>query len=130
MLYSRNLRGVLVALMCSTALLTGCQLGGRYPLAPGVPSGWNDCRYDVLIHQTWHADQDWAQQVAWRESRCTPDARNGSGSEGIFQLLGHDDLLRAACPKQSPSSSWADPYCNIEAGWLLYLRAGRSPWRL
>jgi len=73
----------------------------------------------------------WAESVAWRESNCQPGTRNGSsGSAGIFQLLGHQDLLRAACPTLDPSTSWADPDCNIRAAKYLYDAAGIAPWRL
>lgn len=74
---------------------------------------------------------EWAESVVWRESNCTPTARNGSsGSAGLFQLLHHDDLLRAACPTLDPSTSWAVPDCNIRAAKDLYDAAGIAPWRL
>lgn len=73
----------------------------------------------------------WAESVAWRESNCEAGARNGrSGSAGVFQLLGHDDLLRAACPTVDPGASWAIADCNIRAAKDLYDVAGIGPWHL
>ena|SRR5215831_939575 len=115
----------LAVLGVSAVLTTGC-LGGLYRLAPGVPEGWGNCQYAVMIHQVWHADQDWAQQIAWRESRCQANAYNRSGSKGLFQLLGHDDLLTKACG----SPKWSDPLCNAKAAWMLYQGSGRRPWNL
>lgn len=72
----------------------------------------------------------WAQSIAWRESNCEPGARNPSGSAGLFQLNGHDDLLVAACPDSDPAISWGDASCNIHAAWQLFLQEGARPWRL
>lgn len=72
----------------------------------------------------------WFQSIAWRESNCEPWARNASGSEGIGQLLGHDDLLAAACPMIPPSVSWGSADCNIRASFLLFEGSGIGPWRL
>lgn len=72
----------------------------------------------------------WAESIAWRESNCEPGARNPSGSAGVFQLLGHDDLLAAACPDVVPSASWAIADCNIRAAFALFDEEGIAPWRL
>lgn len=84
-----------------------------------------------LIDQTFTIAAPWFQSVAWRESGCQPAARNGSsGSAGIGQLLGHDDLLALVCPLVPPSQSWADYRCNIEASWRLFQGSGTAPWKL
>lgn len=83
-----------------------------------------------LIDITFTVAAPWFQSIAWRESNCQPTARNASGSAGIGQLLGHDDLLRRACPLADPAVSWADFHCNIEASWLLFIGSGTAPWRL
>lgn len=84
-----------------------------------------------LIDQTFTIAAPWFQSIAWRESGCQPGARNGSsGSAGIGQLLGHDDLLREACPALDPAVSWADFHCNVEASWRLFIGSGIGPWKL
>jgi hypothetical protein len=78
------------------------------------------CQYAALIRQIWQRDADWAIGIAMRESRCTATAYNRSGAEGVFQLLGHGDLMRGC--------AWQDPVCNITAAWHLYEGSGRRPW--
>lgn len=70
----------------------------------------------------------WAASVAWRESRCTPTARNPSGSSGLFQLLLplHDDLLQAV---GCQPSQWMVVACAVRAAYLLYEGSGTRPWR-
>lgn len=80
-----------------------------------------------LIGYTFGLSAPWAESVAMRESGCSPTAYNPSGASGVFQLLGHQDLLDAVCP---PHGDWADPSCNIRAAWQLYLADGIAPWRL
>ena len=80
------------------------------------------CAYASLIRSIWQRDAEWAIGIAWRESRCIPTAYNPSGAEGLFQLLGHGDLM-AGC-------SWSDPACNTRAAWRLYEGSGRRPWAL
>ena len=63
-----------------------------------------------------------------RESGCDPNALNrSSGAAGLFQLLGHGDLI-AACPYlwRSPF----DAYCNAWAARQLYNGSGLAPWAL
>lgn len=68
--------------------------------------------------------------VVPRESGCDPNAINrSSGALGLFQLLGHNDLISAACPFNYPLP-WNDPWCNSEAARLLYQQGGRAPWAL
>lgn len=71
----------------------------------------------------------WAESIAWRESNCTEGAFNPSGSSGLFQLLGHQDLLRLVCPTTDPALSVFDYGCNTLAAWNLYLEEGVAPWR-
>ena len=87
------------------------------------------CPYERLIRHTF---PDWpdAVAVAWRESRCQPDAANPSSSAGgLFQLLqslhSHRYYATGACAP----SEWADPWCNVNAARDLYDAAGTSPWR-
>lgn len=72
----------------------------------------------------------WAESIAWRESNCEPTARNASGSAGVFQLLGHSDLLHAACPESDPATSWSVADCNIRAAKSLFDGSGVAPWHL
>lgn len=87
-----------------------------------------DCPYQRLIEHTF---PDWPQavQVAYRESRCQPDAANTSSSaRGLFQLLqslhSHRYYASGACV----ASEWADPWCNVQAARDLFDDAGTSPW--
>lgn len=79
------------------------------------------CPYAALIRSIWERDADWAISIAWRESRCIPTAYNPSGAEGLFQLLGHGDLMPC---------DWRDPVCNVTGAWRLYEGSGRAPWAL
>ncbi len=67
-----------------------------------------------------------ALQVAWRESRCNPGAIGAGGAIGLFQLVGHGDLLWAVCPYDFNAGTKAD--CNARAARLLYNSAGWAPW--
>jgi hypothetical protein len=82
-------------------------------------------------------EEDKALRIAARESGCNPCAFYPSRSDcsaqpttakGLFQLLGHDDLIQAACPYTYPLP-WSDPDCNAGAARLLYDAAhGWGPW--
>jgi hypothetical protein len=65
--------------------------------------------------------------IAWRESRFDPGARNPSGASGLFQLLlpTHDDLFYAL--GVSPAS-WSDPHWNALAARELWNSSGIGPW--
>lgn len=106
----------------------------RTPAAASTPVSGRRCPAGPIkdeIDSVFGPAAEWAESVVMRESGCQPGARNGSsGSAGLFQLLGHQDLLRAACPDKDPNVSWADPDCNIRAAKFLYDAAGISPWRL
>ena len=101
-------------------------LGGR-PAATG-------CAYEAQIRAAFPTDGDWAVDIAWRESRCQPDAVNwgetcapGSHAHGLFQMC---------FPLHAPTFAavgCADPLsadCNIRAAASLYQGSGRAPWRL
>ncbi len=122
----------------SSTRRTGVGLIGPSTLGPAVsapvPVSSRRCppgEVHDLIVSTFGPASDWAESVAWRESNCQPGARNGSsGSAGVFQLLRHDDLLRAACPELEPAQSWSVARCNVQAAKYLFDAAGISPWRL
>lgn len=92
----------------------------------GVPSG---CAYADLIRSIWQRDAEWAINIAFRESRCSPGALNRSGSSGLFQILMplHADLVRNVC---GPGGSVFDAACNVRVAWALYQSSGRAPWNL
>lgn len=72
----------------------------------------------------------WARGIIKRESGNRPNAANPSSSaRGCWQLLSslHGDKYAAA---GCHVSQWSDPMCNTRAAYVLYQRAGTSPWRL
>lgn len=109
---------------------------------PGPPPAnyrSHECPHSLLIESVFDdtGDVRWAIDTAMRESRCDPCAYYPGRSDctamprtarGLFQLLGHDDLLRQVC--LAGSLVWYDPWCNTQAARLLYDRAGRAPWSL
>jgi len=80
--------------------------------------------YEGQIRAAFGSAGDWAMHIVQRESGCTASAYNRSGASGLFQLLGHQDLINAACP----GGSAFDPACNIAAAKMLYDSSGRAPW--
>lgn len=116
---SVGIRRVLIGviLVCVSIVTAGC-------IRPNSQAAPSSCQYDGLIHQVWERDADWAVRIAWRESRCTATSYNRSGATGVFQLLGHQDLLNAVCM----NGDGFNAECNIRAAWLLYQSSGRSPW--
>lgn len=81
--------------------------------------------------------EEWALSVAARESGCNPCAYYPSQSncfaqpttaKGLFELLGHDYLLAAACPGNP--FAWANAACNASAARSLFDGSGTAPWRL
>lgn len=101
------------------------------PLCPPPISERRCPELSGLFDSIFGCASEWSQSVAWRESNCRPDARNGSsGSAGLLQLYRHDDILAAVCPELSPSVSWADPRCNLLAGKSLFDGSGTRPWAL
>jgi hypothetical protein len=100
-----------------------------------TPSPTTGCAYETAIRVAFPTDGDWAVSVAWRESRCQPDAVNraetcasgGSHAMGLFQMcypLHAPTFAAAGC------SDPLEPSCGIAAAALLYQGSGRSPWRL
>ena len=70
---------------------------------------------------------DHMEYIAHRESGCDPNALNPSSwAKGLFQLLGHDDLIHAACPLAYPA--WNIAGCNAQAARYLYDSSGLAPW--
>lgn len=115
-----------VKLWHDTILWNEVELWNRVVTWNAAIAAQSGCPYAPLIREVWQTDAEWAITIARRESNCEPGARNPSGASGLFQLLGHSDLLIAACG----SDAWADPTCNVKAAWLLYQGAGRAPWNL
>jgi soluble lytic murein transglycosylase-like protein len=102
-------------------------IGRRSSSAPtGSTGGGGGCAYDSQIRAAFGSAGDWAVGIARRESGCDPGAYNRSGASGLFQLLGHQDLVNAVCP----GGSVFDPACNIAAAKKLYDGSGTAPWRL
>lgn len=103
---------------------------------PGAPTPISSQRcsgvVEAEIQRMFGPAAPWASSIAVRESNCRPDARNPSGSSGLFQLLlpMHNDLLSSVCPSVPPDVSWSDASCNIAAAYRLYLGAGTAPWAL
>ena len=125
----RRTRTVLLALVIGGgALLAGCGMP-QSRSAPTSTSCWGTPVADDIVSAfNGTGQQGWALTIAYRESRCDPGARNRSGAVGLFQLVGHDDLLARVCPSFPPSVSGTDAHCNARAARLLYDMAGRSPW--
>lgn len=65
--------------------------------------------------------------VAYRESRWDPSARNASGASGLFQLMLplHNDLFTAL---GVPPGAWSDPHWNALAARELWNSSGIAPW--
>jgi hypothetical protein len=119
----RDRARVLLAVVVFAVSVTACLPTDP---APNDPSG---CAYAPLIRSVWGPDADQAIAIAWRESRCQPDAYNPSGSAGLFQLMMplHADLFTAV---GCPADAWADARCNVLAAHALFEAAGWGPWAL
>lgn len=97
------------------------------PVSAPAPSG---CAYESLIRSVFIEDASWAVSIAMRESGCRADAYNPSGASGLFQLLGHENIVADVCPGRDPYQAVFDPVCNVNAAHVLYLGSGRAPWNL
>ena len=53
-----------------------------------------------------------AERIVWCESRGNPNARNGSGATGLFQILGGS----------------LDPVANVARAYEMYRARGWQPW--
>lgn len=105
------------------------ELAPAVPAAPSVPQpvrSGSGCGFDLLIRSVFGPAGDWAVSIALRESGCDPSAYNASGASGLFQLLGHQDLVNQVCP----GGSVFDPRCNTLAAKVLYDSSGTAPWAL
>lgn len=118
----RRLALTLAAIVLSTGILTACGSD-----APPVYRG-GECPLSRQITDAWAGtgDEHWAVDVAIRESRCQPEARNPSGASGVFQLMMplHARLVYDVCGH----GDVFDPACNIAAARALYDGSGRAPW--
>jgi len=91
------------------------------------------CRDDVerAIRRTWAGtgDENTMVAIAWRESACTPWARNPNGVDsGLFQLSLplHDDLFWAVgC---NPDTQWDELGCGVKAAKQLWNGCSIGPW--
>ena len=86
-------------------------------------------------------DEDYMLTRAAHESGCNPCAYYPSQSycgdaatfnprtaKSLFGLLGHDDLIFAACPNPFGIIWWNDASCGAWAARFLYNGSGRRPW--
>jgi hypothetical protein len=129
---ARPLLADLQALADATDRLTA-EARARRPVARSGSSLKANCA-DPSVQATINAafagtgQEGHALQVASNESGCTDTALNGqgSGAAGLFQLLGHQDLLDQVCP--GVPDNWANASCNAQAARILYDGGGWSPW--
>ena len=83
-----------------------------------------------VVRQEWATSgesESWIFTKIERESGFQPWARNASGASGLFQMMlpMHNKLfVEAGCDP----SRWAEARCNARAAFILYQKAGRSPW--
>lgn len=98
------------------------------PVAATAPanSGCDDPVIAGIITATFGSSAPKALAVAGRESGCNPCGFYPSqhdcsamptSAAGLFQLLGHQDILDAVCP--GVDHAWANPWCNTQAAWQL-----------
>lgn len=87
------------------------------------------CHWAVDMY--WPAQhRAWAHQIVQRESRGIPTAANRrSSARGCFQML-----LRYSAPFYQAvgctNAQWSNPVCNVRAAYVMFQRAGKSPWRV
>ena len=117
------MRLLLVATIALTAVTAGCVPSVSPPSSAHTP-GCDDPNVEALIRAKFGEQADHAVHIAIRESHCDPAAYNKSGASGVFQLLGHGDLLAVVCLDADPF--WAE--CNIDAAYLLWQSSGWQPW--
>lgn len=102
--------------------LSGCGTpsgsGAPPDVANAIQSAFGDLGPGVVSCMT---------NVAYRESRFDPKARNGSGASGLFQIMLplHNDLFYAV---GADPSWWWDAATNARAARALYNGAGLRPW--
>lgn len=115
--------------------LAACHPTGPPAPPPGAPTcgAGNQAVAAAFLGQGhWSQAPGWAQDrmlhvIIPRESGCDPCAffpgqsncaASPSTAKGLTELLGHDDLIHAACPLSYPLP-WQDPGCNGYAAFLL-----------
>lgn len=98
------------------------------PTVHGTESGTD---VEAIIREVWAGSglEDWAVSIAWRESRHQPDVVSGEGALGLFQLLGHDDLIAEAAAALGRPADWSDPWVNALAARYLAERSGTCHWQ-
>lgn len=94
---------------------------------PTRPLGQACADAAAIINQVWAGtgQEAHALNVVQKESGCTDTAYNPSGASGLFQLLGHEDMIAVIC---GPNGSAFDPTCNAKVALQLYSGSGWSPW--
>ena len=96
------------------------------PSRPAAYSG--SCH--AAVDRYWPAQhRAWAHKIVNRESRGIPHAANPrSSARGCFQML-----LRYSSPFYRAvgcsNAMWANATCNVRAAYVMFRRAGKSPWR-
>ena len=104
-------------------------LGARAELESKANAGDREAIKEV-VRQEWATSgesESWIFTKIERESGFQPWARNASGASGLFQMMlpMHNKLfVEAGCDP----SRWAEARCNARAAFILYQKAGRSPW--
>jgi len=91
-----------------------------------APSG---CELEGAIRATFPEDPDRAVLIAWRESRCQPDARHPEGASGVFQIMMplHRQLVADVCGG-NPDVMVFDAGCNLRVARFMYEGSGWRPW--
>lgn len=106
------------------------------PPAGTAPSVGNGCPQwlDTARSAGW-AEEDLARltRVMWRESRCNPQAHNGTGPDDSYGLLqvnvkGYLWKGRAQMCGLSERSDLFDPATNLRCALVLWQRSGWRPW--
>ena len=103
----------------------------RTSLLPGAPTP-AACPFADAIRSLWPADAaDRMIRVAWRESRCRPDAVSPTGCLGLLQICWplHRRLVAEVCGGAGARELLFSPGCNLRVGRALWGRAGWAPWR-
>lgn len=130
---------LLLVVLGLTAGAVGCRPG-----PPSAPTcNGNAAIAADILNAGWNQAPGWVQSrvlnvIVPRESGCDPCAFypshsdcsvwNPSTAKGLFELLGHDDLILAACPNPWGIVAWHDPTCNARAAWFLSGGGNLAPW--
>ena len=85
----------------------------------------------AAVDAYWPAQhRNWAHRIVQRESRGQATATNPrSSARGCFQML-----LRYSAPFYRAvgctNAQWSNPVCNVRAAYVMFQKAGKSPWRV